>query len=197
MSEYSSDLQTRFRLKEATFFYQQMEINFQDRTKFLYFLDAFLGSARSVTWVFKKEFHDDKSLMSWCESKENEWKYNKIMKFFIDMRDISQKEHTPEMRSIHTLSFTVNAILISKVSVRKVSPDGTVEQVEIPTPEPSKPSKEKEKTAQSNQGTVSYSFRELPKWFDEDPDVMHLCKKYLDELEKFVVAVENRVKNNE
>ena len=40
-------------------------------------------------------------------------------------------------------------------------------------------------------GVVAYSFDELPGWFDLDPDVMTLSKKYLDELTTFVVEAEN------
>ena len=194
MSEYSSNLQTRFKLEEAKFFYQQMELYFQDRAKFLYFLDAFLASARSVTHVFKKEFHDDKLLINWYDSKVEEWKKNKIMKFFKEMRNISLKEHTPKMKLTRTVSFTADAILVDRVSLKKVSADGTIEEREIPSPEPAKPSKEKEKNAPTSPKTVSYSFHELPRWFDENPNVMYLCERYLEELEKFVTEAENIIR---
>jgi len=194
MSEYARNLQTRFKLEEAKFFYQQMELSFQDRTKFLYFLDAFLASARSVTQVFKKEFHDDKLLMNWYNSKVEEWKNNKIMKFFKQMRNISLKEHTPKTKLTRAVSFTVDAHLVDRFSVTKISPDGTTEQVEIPPREPVKPSKEKEKIAPPSPKTISYSFHELPEWFDENPDVMYLCKAYLEALEKFVTEAENMKK---
>jgi hypothetical protein len=196
MGEYSSNLQTRFRLEEAKFFFRQMEVNFQDRTKFLYCLDAFLASARSVTLVFKKEFHDDKSLMNWYKTKVEEWKNNKVMTLFIEMRNISIHEHTPKMKVTHAISITADAILVDSVTVRKISPDGTIEQVEAPPREPVKPSKEKEKIAPSPR-TVRYSFHDLPKWFDENPDVMELCKAYLDELERFVTEAENVVKKGQ
>jgi hypothetical protein len=51
MSEYVAE--ARFKLEEAKFFYEQMKLNFQDRTKFLFSLDAFLSAARAVTFVFQ------------------------------------------------------------------------------------------------------------------------------------------------
>jgi hypothetical protein len=41
---------------------------------------------------------------------------------------------------------------------------------------------------------VGYHFIHNCKWFTEDSGVMNLCKKYLDELEKFVVEYENKVR---
>jgi hypothetical protein len=41
---------------------------------------------------------------------------------------------------------------------------------------------------------IGYHFVHNFKWFNENPDVMYLCKKYLDELEKFVVELEKKVK---
>jgi hypothetical protein len=44
---------------------------------------------------------------------------------------------------------------------------------------------------------IGYHFTRHFKWFNENPDVMYLCKKYLDELEKFVVELEKKAKGVE
>jgi len=196
MSEYPNNLQTRFRLEEAKFFYQQMKLNFQDRTIFLFFLDAFLASARSVPDVFKKESKNvNPELRKWCESKVRELENNKIMKFFIGMRNISIHQHIPKMKTTATVSLTNDAILVDRVSVTKISPDGTIEQIESPPYVKNRQSKKKEQKPSSPE-VVCYSFHELPKWFDENPDVMYLCKICLDELEKFVTECENMIKRD-
>lgn len=195
MSECPNNLQIRFRLEEAKFFYQQMELNLQNRTKFVYFLDAFLASARSVSHVFKKEFKNaNPELIKWYESKVREWKNNKVMKFFVGIRNISLKEHTPKMKTTATVSFGVDAVLVDRVSVTKVSPDDTLEQAEISPYVHKRQNREKEQKTSTSPKVVSYSFHELPKWFDENPDVMRLCKTYLDELEKFVAECEDMIK---
>jgi hypothetical protein len=38
---------------------------------------------------------------------------------------------------------------------------------------------------------IGYHFVHDFKWFNEIPDVMNICKKYLDELEKFVSEAEH------
>lgn len=170
-----------------------MELNFQDITIFTYSLLAFLPIARSVTLVFQKQFHGNKQLMDWYESKVKEWEDNKIMKFFIEMRNVSLKEHTPKMKLTRTVPFTVDAIL-----VRKVSPDGKIEQTETQSPcSSTEQSKEREQHAQPSPRVVRYSFHELPEWFDDNPDVMRFCKKYLEELEKFVIEAESMIKGKE
>lgn len=176
MSETISSSQFRFRFEEAKFFYEQMKQNFQDRAKFLYFLDAFLASSRSVTQVFEKEFHDNQHLMNLYSNKCKEWENNKIMKFVREMRNISLKEHTPKTQVTAAVGFHISVTIVDKVSIKKISPSEKIENVEVSSPEPSKQAKEEEQTPQPTPRIVSYSFSELPEWFDENPDVMNVCK---------------------
>ena len=176
MSETISSSQFRFRFEEAKFFYEQMKQNFQDRAKFLYFLDAFLASARSVTQVFEKEFHDNQHLMNLYNNKCKEWENNKIMKFVREMRNISLKEHTPKTQVTAAVGFHISVTIVDKVSIKKISPSEKIENVEVSSPEPSKQTKEEEQAPQTTPRIVSYSFSELPEWFDENPDVMNVCK---------------------
>jgi len=192
MSENASNLEIKFKLQEARFFLEQMKFNFQDRTKFRYFLDAFLASARSITHVFKSEFHGNKALLKWYQSKVEEWSNNKIMKFFKEMRNISLKEHTPNTRITAEATFSVDVVLRHTVIAKKISPNGTTEVRETPLHESTQKSKKGKQTKLARPKIVSYSFLHSFKWFDENSDVMYLCKKYLDELERFVTEVENR-----
>jgi len=198
MSDSVSNLQARFKLEEAKFFYEQMEFNFQDRTKFLYYLDAFLSSARSVTLVFQKEFKNvNAKLMKWYESKIDGWEENKLMKLFVEMRNISIHAYTPKAKITASVSISANAILVARVSVKKISPNGTVEEAEVEPHKPTKLRKPKKENVPAHPKIVNYSFHELPDWFDENPDVIYLCKRYLDELEKFVTEAESMVKKKE
>lgn len=192
MSEYVSE--TRFKLDEARFFYEQMRLSLQDRTKFLYFLDAFLSTARAVTWVFQKARGKvEESLMVWYDTTITEWKGNEIMRFFIEMRNISVKEHTPKMQTTAAVDFHITVTIGESLAIKKVSPDGSVQQVASSSPKTTEESDKKQQTASTTARIVSYSFFELPKGFSEDPDVIALCGKYLDMLEAFVTEAESKV----
>jgi len=144
-----------------------MALNIQDRIAFTYYLLAFLPIARSITIVFQKEFHKNKRLMEWYETKVKAWKNNEIMGFFVDMRNISLKEHVPIMLVRELVPLSVLLPNSAKHNRKKVRASA----VEI----------------------VSYMF-ELPEQIDENPKVMNLCLKYLDELEEFVIEAENMVR---
>jgi len=166
MNEGFSCPQFRLYLEAAKFHYREMTINIHDRNAFIFCLLAFLPLARSVTLVFKKEFHANKRLMSWYQTKVEAWKDNKVMKVFKDMRNVCLKEHVPIMlvRELVPLSVFLPSSVNHDTKERQAS------TVEI----------------------VSYMF-ELPEQVEENPEVMNLCLKYLDELEEFVNEAENMI----
>ena len=191
MSEYVKE--TKFKLDEARFFYEQMKLNLQDRTLFLYFLDAFLSAARAVTWVFQNASGKiEDSILEWYDSKVIEWNKDAIMRFFIETRNISVKEHAPKMRTTAAVSFSGNTSIRDSFAVEKISPDGSVQQVRSSLPKATEETKEKQETAHKKPTIIRYSFNELPIGFSEDPDVVTLCRRYLDMLEAFVTEAESR-----
>ena len=195
MSEYVAE--ARFKLEEAKFFYEQMKLNFQDRTKFLYYLDAFLCSARSVTLVFQKARGKADDLMKWYNSKVEEWKNNKIINLFRELRNVSVHENVPETGTTSVITISSNAILTSaKAVIERISPDGKIERSET-LPQMRTKQIKKEEHAPIKPQIVRYFFHELPNWFDENPDVMLLCRKYLDELDKFVTEAKERCERKE
>jgi hypothetical protein len=122
--------------------------------------------------------------MEWYGKKVQGWRNDKIMKFFIDVRNISLKEHTPETLILSTSKGkldTSNAVI-------EYTPKGDI-QIKIPfvgsTEEIQKP--------EQLRSSVAYFYR-VPNWFDENPDAIYLCKRYLDELEEFVTEAENMIK---
>lgn len=183
---------TKFRLEEARFFYRKMEVNLQNRTKFRYYLDAFLASARSVFHVFESEFHENRLVMNWYNS-ETEIRENLVVKFFITLRNISLKEHTPKTKTIAGVTFKPGVVLSAKHlriivnSLERVVDSNGKERWATPAIPP----EVEERTA------MRYDFVHDFKWFKEEPDVMQLCKKYLSELEKSVTEAESLVKKNE
>ena len=173
---------TRFKLEEARFFLENMTSNLQNRREFRYYLDAFLASARSVFHVFESEFHDNRLLLNWYKE-EAEVKRNPVVKFFIKLRNISLKEHTPDTRTRVAVVWAANVNLTEKDVGKVVDSDGKERWFTPLLPLEVK-----------NEEVIGYHFVHTFKWFNENPDVICLCKKYLDELEKFVVEYENKVR---
>jgi hypothetical protein len=176
--------QTRLYLDAANYHYQQMECNLQDRRKFLYSLLAFLPIARSITLVFKEETNKDRQLQAWYQEKVTGWQNNKLMKFFTELRNISIHEHTPDTRTRVAVVWTANVSLTEK-DVRKVVDSDGKERWFTPLLPLEVKSEE----------VIGYHFVHNSEWFNEIPDVVNLCKKYLDELENFVLEAEHISEN--
>jgi len=168
-----------------------MELNLQNGIKFRYYLDAFLASSRSVFHVFESEFHESRLLMDWYNGGTG-IKTNLVVKFFIKLRNVSLKEHTPETKTIAGVTFKQGVVLSAKHLRRIV---GSLERIIDSNGRerwatPIFPQEVKERTV------IRYDFIHHFKWFKEKPDVMQLCKKYLNELEKFVAEVEKIIEEN-
>jgi hypothetical protein len=192
MSEYVRE--ARFKLEESKFFHEQMKLNFQDKTKFLNYLDAFLSAARAVTFVFKKgrEKMGDALVRLYDSKVECEWKADKIMRLLKELRNVSIKEHTPKTQTTAAVHMSLSVTIGNSLGIKKVSPEGKLEQ-RATSPQETAQQPEVKPQAPTNSTIVSYSFYELPKWFDKDRDVMHLCKEWLNKLEGFVVDAEKKV----
>jgi hypothetical protein len=191
MNESGIVLRCRSRLEAAKLMYENMRLDFQDGTKFRYFLDAFLALARSVPHILKSEFHDDNQLARWYDHRVRELCSLKIVRFLIEMRNISLKEHTPMMATTAAVSFSLHTIIGEALNIKKTSPDGETENITTASSEIAGDQAERLQPPQTVPRIVEYSFDELPKEFDENPNVMYFCKKYLDELEKFVLEAEH------
>jgi hypothetical protein len=180
MSKKKINLECRFKLEEAKYFYQQMEANSQKRRIFSYYLDAFLASSRSVTHVFLKQFKHNNEFMKYYDDKVHEWEKKKIMKFFMKMRNFSLKEQSPETKKKFSLGWSTKVNIPGK-DVKKVVDSNGKEHWNSPLmPLPL-----------TEEKFIDYCFVHDFKWFEENPEVMKLCKRYLDELEVFVSEVEN------
>lgn len=55
-------------------------------------LNAFLSAARSVTFLIQKEMSKVPGFTDWWDARRNEMRDDKAMRFFLDLRNYSQKE---------------------------------------------------------------------------------------------------------
>lgn len=191
MSEYLEN--AKFKLDEARYHYEQMRLNLQNRTIYLFNLDAFLSAARAVTFVFQNARNKvDESVMKWYDEMTEGWKKDEVMRLLVEMRDVSIHEHTPQMQTTAAVHVGISVMVVDSVRIKKVSPDGRVEE-RITSPQGTSRQPEVKPQAPTTPTIISYSFHELPEWFAQNSDVMHLCEEWLDRLEGFVVEAEKMV----
>jgi hypothetical protein len=192
MNEYIEN--AKFKLDEAKYYYEQMKLNFQDRKKFLFNVDAFLSAARAATFVFQKARNKvDDSVMKWYDGVTDGWKKDKVMRLLVEMRNLSIKEHTPQMQTTAAVSISGNAVIVDRLSIKKVSPNGKVEERTVSPQEKTKQESEVKPQAPTVPTIIRRSFHKLPEWFEQDSDVMRLCQEWLNKLECFVGEAEKKI----
>lgn len=99
-------IQTHARFEEAKFFYKQMLMN-PTNPEFDYFLNAFLASARSITWVMKNEYGHADGWEEWYEAKVLNEEDRALLKLMSSLRNNSQKVRP--VKSSPYLSVTIPA----------------------------------------------------------------------------------------
>jgi len=74
-----------------------MRQSYIDRKHFIYNMNAFLNSARNVTFTLQEEFADHPKFKAWYQQKHNEIKKDKLMSYFNDLRVVSiHKKASPK-----------------------------------------------------------------------------------------------------
>jgi hypothetical protein len=85
--------ETKEAINQAEYFYQKMDETIKIPLDFRTNLNAFLLRSRTITWVLKKELSKNPHFASWYASQEKLMKKDELMVFFVDARNISEKEH--------------------------------------------------------------------------------------------------------
>lgn len=185
---------SRSKFNEAKYFYEQMESKFKERKneEFKHCINAFLSSARSVTFVLQKEFGKYKGFDEWYElQKEKKFKAGKIKKF-VTLRNISLKEEPINPRYVFGVFFEKGV---------KVEPG---DDFIIETDASSyvrhyyKPGKlTRKKVIDENINNINKPNIFLNCEFKEIPSVnlFDICKKYLSILIDLVTECEKKFKN--
>ena len=94
---------TELKFKEATFFLNQLKlIDKKCIEEFDFYLNAFITSARSVTWIMKAEFSKKPDFIKWYDSYEVRKNHNKYLKIFNDFR-----VQTTKIKPVKTVSRVV------------------------------------------------------------------------------------------
>lgn len=178
------------KLEEARYFLLQMRAKYVDRMEFIHNMNAFLNSARNVTFVLQREFNAIPSLKDWYEKKREQMKRDTLMIFFKERRNVSVKEATPK----HSLSIKWAYIIpkdertdVLGYSERKVAGDDKNTDVRLVMPTFDKTGMHSEaKIIEPEYSLVTlWEFDESPEGY-ECKDILGLCTKYYHKLERLI-----------
>ncbi|TET68168.1 MAG: hypothetical protein E3J56_11730 [Candidatus Aminicenantes bacterium] len=164
------------KIKEAEYFLVRMKAEQDNKEQFEFNLSAFLSAARSVLqYAFEEVKKARTREMKWYE---NSVSGSPIIGFSKDKRDnnIHIEPVKPQADYSHEASAVIEFSGSSEDEVRdkngKVVAQGSSE----------KPTKKSEKPKTSAVDEVKYKFRDWP----GNEDVLTLCERYIQELEKVV-----------
>ncbi|NOD85921.1 MULTISPECIES: hypothetical protein [unclassified Ruegeria] len=88
--EFTSLRYPLLRLQEAEYFLAQLST--KDGSEFQFHLNAFLSAGRSVTFVLQKSMKRVRGFPEWYEGQQSTMRSDAAMGFFLELRNISQKE---------------------------------------------------------------------------------------------------------
>ena len=169
------------KIKEAEYFLARMKEEQNNREHFVHNLSAFLSSARSVLQYAERESDPGENQNAKPGAKtwyDDLMSSSRILKFFKCKRDINIHEE-PVKPSAHFQATFKEKIGISEsiIAVLK-DKDGKIKSKISSAPPKPKP----EKPETSVELEVRYKFSD----WTGDEDVITLCEKYIQELEKVV-----------
>jgi hypothetical protein len=188
---------TSEKLKEAAFFFKQMEANYFVHPTFIYFTSAFISSARSILWIMRSEYQGIEGWESWYETKRPTADEDLLLKQMNSARVRTEKQAPLE------------AVLRVEVDIQ-IPPGRDAEEIRRSLESYREKTlkvtaKMLDESNKSNEfevdefglkftGKVEKVFYILEDLAEED--VLKQCKKYYTILEKLVAECEEHFNNN-
>ena len=178
------------KLNESNFFLVQLEKYYNNYPEFDYFLNAFITSSRSISWIMRNEFGKISRWEKWYNSQKLTEDEEKFLKNISELRNRSQKKEPVKTKTQVVLSMkNINTELeknIGNFMNKKV-------QVTIV---PTQKKKYKEPKISKESITFIGKIEELIPTVREFPDknILLVCKKYYSILESLVEDCENKFK---
>jgi hypothetical protein len=82
---------TKLKIEESEYFLSQMKSQNRGSKRFDFYLNAFVSSSRSITWILKSEFSNSEEWQRWYKSKEPSKEEKELLKYLNDLRIQSLK----------------------------------------------------------------------------------------------------------
>lgn len=175
----------REKIEEAKYFYFRMMDEYENREHFRHNLSAFLSAARSVLEYAMREARKKRRGLKWYNDL---MKTSPILRFFKNKRIINFHSEPINIMKDIEIAIRETVRISESISVKITRADGRIESRSIPLETKQKP----EKSKSSVESKSTYRFDDWKKYcqsnnledFTGNEDVLTLCKKYIQKLEK-------------
>ena len=104
MPHLNSLLLVEEKILESEYFARRLRMLI--REEFQYELNAFLSAARSVTFLLQKEMQKVQGFRKWWAERQEKMKMDAGMRFFLNLRNFSQKEGRISMVGVPSKDFS-------------------------------------------------------------------------------------------
>ena len=169
-------------IDEAEYLYQKMEETLKTPMDFRSNLNAFLSRSRAVTWVLKKQLDNNPSFASWYSAQEKIMKNDELMAFFIDARNISEKEYPIRPQS----SGYIRNITVSTNGKRGFAITGEGEPVWLEKNDKGEEKRSHAKEFDNELSILYYFDNPQPPKLYQNLQVIDLCGLYLKALKSLI-----------
>ncbi|MCM3763432.1 hypothetical protein [Neobacillus niacini] len=174
---------TESKLNEAKFFLDKLAEFYSKYPEFNYYLNAFIGSARSILWVMNSEFNKLDKWDEWYQSYELNKEENQFLKKINDLRITSVKRHPLEASEIINLEVVEESVTDElKEKLKKFDKKRVDIEMSI------KEDGENATTNKDNEVSFKVKLKNGYLIVDDFPDldILDVCKKYYSLLELIV-----------
>jgi hypothetical protein len=108
-------------LNRSRFFIEKAaEVRFDDRQSFVYFLEASIVFARSVTFHLQKELKGYDGFNEWYSRQQKRLRECEVCKFFVNKRNYILKEGPVDISALHSVNFSATALASSRMCVKVI-----------------------------------------------------------------------------
>jgi hypothetical protein len=167
---------------------------------FLFNLVSFISSGREVTWYLQKEFAGNPKFKEWYAMKQQQMKEDEEFTFFRDKRNIVVKQAFPEVKGYTTdyvKFFYINGE--GKVAQGSCWAHPSAQPMDIIVPGGVVTIAPDRATAKTSLNTILQRIEYWTEYFFEERlgrPIVHLCEKYLANLEKLCTDWANKENKN-
>lgn len=174
------------KLNESEFFLTKLKQNKDEVPKCDYYLNAFVGSARSVLWIMKAEYSSDDKWVKWYGEKSTTENEYLLLKGITDMRNRSLKREPLKIEQSSMISYNGKSVDVMEEIKRYVKRHGEDKTYTL-TIENNTENNNKEMLI--NNGTLSIhgtvNIYDTVKEF-KDSNIVEKCEEYFNWLKSIV-----------
>lgn len=173
---------TEFKFKEVKYFLSLLSRRSTIGEKFDFLLNAFVNSARSITWIMKAEFSKVDGWRKWYNSKKANEEENKLLRLFNEMRISSTK-----IKPLKTALVIVFSVIIpkdDKVTYKELNEILKPGKVKVTFYKKGAKARKPSKGLLLKEVQIEEICRPIREYSEED--ALKLCKKYFAFLENLV-----------